>query len=529
MSGKAIRVLLIEDNPGDARLIRELLAETAITTFSLECVDRLSAGLKRLTEGGIDVILLDLGLPDSQGLDTFVTIYDQVQHVPIVVLTGLDDETLAIQAMRAGVQDYLVKGQMDSNLLVHAVRYAIERKQLEEALRKSGERFRDIAYSMADWIWEVDENGVYTYCSDKVEDILGYSPGEIMGRTPFDLMPKNEAKRIAEAFSKIARNKESIKDLENWNITKSGELVCLLTSGVPMLDEQGNLKGYRGVDKDITERRRAEEELFRAKKMAEAASQAKSSFLANMSHEIRTPMNGVIGFTEMLLDTKLDNEQIDYAETIKRSAGGLLSLIDDILDFSKIEAGQLEFETVGFDPEVTAYDVCKLVRPRVANKPVEILFHVGDEVPAYVRGDPGRFRQVLLNLMSNATKFTETGEIELSVDIEEEHDERVKLHASVRDTGTGIPKHKVNSIFEVFQQADTSTTRKYGGTGLGLPICKKIVQIMGGDVWQTAQRRLSCVAVGQEGPCCGRQQEQSGYLIADCRIGRYACRCPPKG
>ena len=219
MSGKAIRVLLIEDNPGDARLIRELLAEAAIATFSLECVDRLSAGLKRLSEGGIDVILLDLGLPDSQGLDTFATIYDQVRHVPIVVLTGLDDETLAIQAMRAGVQDYLVKGQMDSNLLVHAVRYAIERKQLEEALRDSGERFRDIAYSIADWIWEVDENGVYTYCSDKVKDILGYSPGEIIGKTPFDLMPKDGAKRIAEVFSKMARNKESIKDLENWNVT----------------------------------------------------------------------------------------------------------------------------------------------------------------------------------------------------------------------------------------------------------------------------------------------------------------------
>ncbi len=487
MSGKAIRVLLVEDNPGDARLIRELLAEAARAAFSLECVDRLSAGLKRLAEGGIDVILLDLGLPDSQGLDTFATIYDQVQHVPIVVLTGLDDETLAIQAMRAGVQDYLVKGQMDSHLLVHAVRYAIERKQLEEALRKSGERFRDIAYSMADWIWEVDENGVYTYCSDKVEDILGYSPGEIMGRTPFDLMPQDEAKRIAEVFSKIARNKEPIKDLENWNITKSGKLVCLLTSGVPMLDEEGNLKGYRGVDKDITERRRAEEELFRAKKIAEAASQAKSSFLANMSHEIRTPMNGVIGFTEMLLDTKLDNEQMDYAKTIKRSAEGLLSLIDDILDFSKIEAGQLEFEAVGFDPEVTAYDVCKLIRPRVANKPVEILFHVGDEVPAYVRGDPGRFRQVLLNLMSNAAKFTQSGEIELSVNITEERDEGVNLHVSVRDTGIGIPKHKVDTIFEVFQQADTSTTRKYGGTGLGLPICKKIVQIMGGDVWAESE------------------------------------------
>jgi len=161
------------------------------------------------------VILLDLGLPDSQGLDTLARTYDQVRDVPIVLLTGLDDKTLAMQAMRAGAQDYLVKGQIDSNLLARTIRYAIERKQSEEALRKSEERFRDIVHSMADCVWEFDENGVYTYCSHNVEDILGYSPGEIIGRTPFDLMPQDEAKRIAEIFYKIARKNESIKNLEN--------------------------------------------------------------------------------------------------------------------------------------------------------------------------------------------------------------------------------------------------------------------------------------------------------------------------
>jgi PAS domain S-box-containing protein len=379
-----------------------------------------------------------------------------------------------------------------------------------EVLRESEQRFQDIAENIGDWIWEVDENGVYTYCSEKVEDILGYSPNEIIGKTPFDLMKQDEVEKTREIFSRIVQKEEAIKNLENWNIAKNGEEVCLVTNGFPVFDEEGELKGYRGADQDITDRKRSEEvmrkakadveaanrklvrankdlertiaELKEAKEAAEASSLAKSQFLANMSHEIRTPMNGVLGMTDLLLNTELKDKQRRFVETVKTSGESLLSIINDILDFSKIEAGKLKLELIDFDFHQAVEDVVDCFAEATHSKGLELACLIEHDVPTSLKGDPTRLRQVLTNLIGNAVKFTKDGEIVVRVSKLEEAKNRALLRFEVRDTGIGISPEVKTQIFEDFVQADGSTTRKYGGTGLGLNIAKQLVEMMGGQI-----------------------------------------------
>jgi signal transduction histidine kinase/ligand-binding sensor domain-containing protein/CheY-like chemotaxis protein len=236
----------------------------------------------------------------------------------------------------------------------------------------------------------------------------------------------------------------------------------------------------------LLELQTANEKAEKERKAAEAANRAKSNFLARMSHEIRTPMNSVIGFTDLLLDTDLNEAQADFTRAINQSGNALLALIDDILDLSKIEAGQFILDTMDFDPELVAFDVCESILPRIGAKPIEVLFRIGDRVPPFVKGDAERFRQVLTNLVGNSVKFTDKGEIELSIDVDasnEEEDQKINLHIKVRDTGIGIPEDKRAGIFDIFHQADVSIARKYKGTGLGLSICLQIAKLMGGNVW----------------------------------------------
>lgn len=352
--------------------------------------------------------------------------------------------------------------------------------EAQEALRESEERFRLISETIQVGVFETDENGSCLYTNTRWQELFGLTLVESLTADWLAYVHADDRQRVSECWRKALTEFETV-DEDFRIVAASGKESWVHLHSSPVFNDEG--ARYTGTIEDITERKRSEADLQSAKDAAEAANRSKSQFLANMSHEIRTPMNGIIGFTDLLLDTELDPVQEDYTKTIKRSGESLLGLINDILDFSKIESGELDFEEIDFDPELLAYDVCELVRPKVGQRPIELLCHIDDAIPARVKGDPLRFRQVLTNLFGNAPKFTESGEIQLSLAMEEETDERVLLHARIRDTGIGIPADKVASIFEPFQQADNSTTRKYGGTGLGLSICKQISNLMDGDAW----------------------------------------------
>jgi len=374
-----------------------------------------------------------------------------------------------------------------------ALSLAEDAQHAKEALVINEKKYRQIFESFQDLYFRVNNRGVIEIVTPSVKQLAGYEPEEVVGHSVLDLYVDSKDR---DKFLETLQPSGRVQNYEVRLLKKGGQVATVSMNAHFVYDTEHRPVGVEGVMRDITELKCAEDNLKRVNKkltgaikhasemalQAEQANIAKSNFLANMSHEVRTPMNGVIGMVELLLDTELEDDQRLYAETIRSSAGSLLRIINDILDFSKIEAGKFQLEEMDFDLRSLLLDVSKLFSLRAEKKGLVFVCEVAADVPAGLRGDPGRLRQIMVNLLENAIKFTSKGKISLSITLEKETRKKATVRFSVQDTGMGIPVDKTQMLFNSFTQVDASTTRKFGGTGLGLCISKQLAQMMRGKI-----------------------------------------------
>ena len=385
---------------------------------------------------------------------------------------------------QAALELLLLRAEMQSEAERH--------RRAEENLETQLVLMRALIEIIPDRIFAKDTEGRFIFGNMAVARIMGAkSPAELLGKTDHDFYPKELADEYWALESRLLATGEPLVGVEEpVNYTLTGELGWTQTSKTPLLDAQGVCIGLVGIGQNITARKQAEADLSErtaaleiAKERAEQANRAKSEFLATMSHEIRTPMNGILGMTELALGTELTAEQREYLETVRFSAESLLGLINDILDFSKIEARKMDLDPIDFDLNYSLGETMRSMAPRAHAKGLELAYHVSPWVPTALHGDPARLRQIIVNLVGNAVKFTDTGEVVLDVEKESVDGSQVWLHFTVTDTGIGIAPEKQALVFESFTQADSSTTRRYGGTGLGLSISSQLIALMGGRIW----------------------------------------------
>src|SRR5438105_629850 len=307
-------------------------------------------------------------------------------------------------------------------------------------------------------------------------------PKQILGKTDFDFHPKEQAQEFYEDEQRIIlTGKPLINKLEEQTDLE-GKPIWASVTKVPIYNQNGHVTGIIGISRDVTKLKQAEEAMGQARDAALESVRVKSEFLANMSHEIRTPMNAITGMTGLLLDTRLNQEQREFVATIRDSTLTLLDIVNEILDFSKMEAGKLTLEIIDFELRDTVESTIEMLAEHAQKKGLELNCWMDQDVPNRLRGDPGRVRQVLANLLSNAVKFTERGEVLVRVTKGMESETTVAVNIAVKDTGVGIPSRAMPLIFQAFTQADGSTTRRYGGTGLGLTISKQLVELMHGEI-----------------------------------------------
>jgi signal transduction histidine kinase len=451
-----IKVLLIEDSEADALWLRELVSDVKGAPFSLECVDQLSKGLARLDAGGIDVVLLDLGLPDSYGIETFARAYARVPQVPIIVLSSLENDELALRAVQEGAQDYLVKNRMNSQALARVLRYAIERQHLQaeamryaDALQASQAQLRRIIEESASGILIIDQEAIIRFANPAAATLFGRGAGELTG-LPF-------------GFPVVSGETAEIDILSRSHAT------CMVEMHVTSTEWDGQ-PAYLVTLYDITARKRAEED---GKKLL----QMKDDFVASVSHELRTPLFTIQGLVDLLRSDKVPDPKIrqEFLDLTAKEIKRLSDLVNDLLDMSRLEAGQLPLDFTNVEIGLLIADAVTAVETLATLRDIQLRY-VCPASRWVVRADQARLRQVLVNLISNAIKFSKTGQPVLITAQQREHQVRVEII----DQGWGIAPDDIPRLFGKFYRASSTVRQAVGGTGLGLYISKGIMDAHGG-------------------------------------------------
>lgn len=483
-----LKILIIDDDKVDSTTISRSISQSGIVA-EVDSVFSAKEGIEMIKSLKYDLIFLDYLMPDTDGITFLKKIRDLDIETPVIFVTSQGDEKIASQAILSGASDYIPKTLLTPDGVSQSIRNTIKlheslklRKAAELELKINSNRLLEAHKLAKIGSWEINMSNNEIYFSDEFFAIFEVERQKITSIDYFksftdvkDLaLFKNNLKSV------MATNAET---QFHHSITSKKGNVKYINQYIKCLNDEKN-KPYKilGTIQDISEQKRTELELIRAKELAEKAVVIKEQFLANMSHEIRTPMNGIIGFARILESTNLDDNQKQSVEAIKKAGQNLMYIINDILDFSKIEADKMTLEEVDFSLSRTVNSVIELLFQNASEKKIKLLCDIDPKINDNLIGDPTKLIQILLNLVGNALKFTEKGFVELIVTEIEETETETLLKFIIVDTGIGIPTDKIDSVFESFNQASNETTRRYGGTGLGLTITKKLVELQGGKI-----------------------------------------------
>jgi PAS domain S-box-containing protein len=493
-TSQVFKLLLVDDNELDILNFQKNIKKSDLRT-KIDVCYKASEALEKLANNSYDCIFLDYLLPDIDGLQLLMKLRDMSINTPVSVMTSQGDEKIAVEMIRNGAFDYFTKNEINpdklSKVVISAVRlWDAERQSLfaEKQIIENNNRLNAILESTRNLIYAFDKNfNLISFNSsfkENIEHLLklnGFVKTDInLADIPLHSDLKDELVKNIQRC--LLGEQFTILQQMSFRSVPDHETPWYETTFNPIINGSGDINGVSIFSQDVTDKKKIEQDLLKAKNEAIAAVKAKSEFLSNMSHEIRTPMNAIIGLTELLLEEELKMPILENIRSIKYSADNLLVIINDILDFSKIEAGKVTFEHIDFDIRNSLEELRKTFEPRTNEKGLTFEISADKNVPEIIKGDPFRLNQILFNLVGNAIKFTSQGKISVHTSIIKESSNTIFLNFDITDSGIGIPLSQQSKIFESFTQANTDITRIYGGSGLGLAITKNLVQLQNGNI-----------------------------------------------